>query len=97
MLRTAGPHRIAAAAAATLAAPPSLDGNTSPVVTARAATAHTCLGAGLPSTEVAWALACRRETVTRHRRRPLPDRVLRAVALRLALEERLAAVGPPRV
>ena len=87
LLRGLGLTRLVEAAAATLAVGPVLAGKQPAVVAARAAvialsTART--------TELAWALGISTESVRQHRARPVEPKLLRAVRMRLAVEQRVA-------
>ncbi len=89
-VRMSGIGRIAAAAAAATAAPPGKDGRASSQVVARRAAARLARRAGLPPSELAWAFGQSRRTAYRLAADPLQASALRALELRLGLEQAVA-------
>jgi len=86
-IRSLGARRLASAAATAMAADPRLRGNRVEVVRARQATALLATQAGLPMSEVSWALLLCRQTPYRLRQATLAEQALTAVRMRLSLEE----------
>jgi hypothetical protein len=86
-IRRAGAGRLVDAAAACLCVAPPLSGNRTTVTLARAAVARTARAAGIFTPEVAYALRVSLSAVSRLSRRPLDDRIVTGVRLRLALED----------
>lgn len=87
--RGLGIRRLVDAASAALAADPALKGHSDLVVGARITIAH--LATAWPTAELAWALDITPQAARRLRTRPVDEADLRAVRLRLALEERVRA------
>jgi hypothetical protein len=90
-LRALGVSKIAAATEAALAAPPGMKGNSAVEALGRCAVGHLAKCGGVGSAECAFALGIEVSSVSRLQRRPVPESVLLAVRLRLALELRVAA------
>jgi hypothetical protein len=93
-MREAGAHALAVSAAAALAAPPEPGDNATPSRLARRATVRLGRLSGFTVSEIATALGIHPRSVKRLAHRPVDDRILDAVRLRLALErhvERAAA------
>jgi hypothetical protein len=88
----AGPSRLVSAAAAALAADPALRGQPKPVVLARHAASRLALLAGFTSQQMAQALSVSRRTVQRLASQAPAANITTAVALRLALENRVNSV-----
>ena len=86
-VRLAGAARLAEAAAAALAVDPALQGNTAPTVQARQAACALAREAGMPLSEVAWALRITPRAARRLAWRGVDATVRSAVRLRLALED----------
>jgi hypothetical protein len=87
----AGSNRLASAATSALAAPPSLDGNTSPEVEARCVVAKLGRWAGFHDSEIAAAVRVKHQrSVRRLRKHAIEQEALDAVRMRIALED---AVG----
>lgn len=86
-IRAAGPGRLAACAAAALCVGPGLEGRTAPVVRARAAAAALAAEAGLRTRDLAAPLGVSQRTVQSLQHQPPRERDIRAVRLRLALED----------
>lgn len=96
-LRSAGAARLASAAAAALAADPELKGHRAEVEQARSAVSILGRGAGVATREIASALGVTLRTVQRLSL-VAPDRsLLRAVRIRISLEEAAAnAIRPAK-
>ncbi len=88
-VRTAGAARLVAAAGASLAVGPTLEGNKSAVVQARRAAAQLAAAAQIPATEVAWALGATPRAARRLKQPAVPATTIKALRLRLALEDRV--------
>ena len=88
-VRTAGAARLVAAAGASLAVGPTLEGNKPTVVQARRAAAQLAAAAQIPATEVAWALGSTPRATRRLTEPPVPAATIKALRLRLTLEDRL--------
>ncbi len=86
-LRAAGVARLAAAASAALAVPPDLRGKEPAVMLGKRAVSQLSRAAGIPRTEVAWALGVTVRTVTRLFDPLVEPAVMRAVRIRLTLED----------
>ena len=100
-LRLAGVFRIKEAAGSALAAPPSLEGNSRLVVTARRAAASLASRIDAPVSEVARALNMSRQAADRLTKQDVEPRALEAVRVRIALEETvwrnpMMVAEPPR-
>jgi hypothetical protein len=93
-VRAVGTVRIIAAAAAAVAAPARLENRSATTVLARRAAVQTASSVGIPTTELAWALRTTLQTVRRLKIPPVDERVLRAVRMRLALENARALSLP---
>jgi len=93
-LERLGPRRLVDLAAAVHVAPPDLSGRSDAVVAARALAIQTARGTGVSLARLAELLRLGRQTVWRLANRPLDPADLRALRLRLALEERAAAADP---
>jgi hypothetical protein len=101
-LRRMGMGRMAGAAAAALAAEPTLGGRSRAEWVARRAAAHLGLRAGISRREVRWALGLKRQGLSALLRKEAPEEILRATRIRLSLEVEIegrfkstAAVGWP--
>ena len=84
--RAAGASRIAAAAGAALALPVDYRGKSPVVVAAKRSAVQTAHQAGIPTSEIAWALGVSESTARRLRQQPVDPRIARALRIRLALE-----------
>lgn len=85
-LRTLGARRLVEAAGAALLVGPELSGKVSRVMEAKRVVAQLGALAGLPSGEIAWALALPRPRISRLQRPAVDTRLVQAVRIRLALE-----------
>ncbi len=94
-IRAFGATRLASAAANAVGADVGLAGNAAAVVLARRATARLAKSAGIPNSEVAHSLGLHPVAAARLRNREVDEPVLRAVRMRLALEDAAAAHPPP--
>lgn len=88
----AGMARLAAAVASALAVAPGLAGNTPPVVAARRSFAHLARAAGFDSGDLVRTLGISSRSARRLDERPVPAEVLRAVRVRLAVEDAVAVM-----
>ncbi len=86
-VRSLGARRVVSAAAAVLAVDESLPGKGADVLQARRLAATAGVRAGVDAVELAWALGCQRRHVARLVERAPPEPLLRALRVRLALEE----------
>ncbi len=86
-VRALGARRIAAAAASAVAAGPSLDNLERASVHAKRAAALLAHEVGISNDEITWALPVSKRTVQRAAPREGDDRRLKAIRVRLALEE----------
>jgi len=93
-VRELGVSRLVAASARACGLPLPLTGRSDQAVTARRMVVHIGLESGFPAPELARFLGITREGVYRARHQPLPDDLVLAPRLRLALEEwRTPALG----
>jgi len=97
VLRAAGLGRIGAAAAAALAVPPDLAGNRPRTVLARRAVAHLGHAVGFDTGDLVRTLGVSPRSARRLDETPVPPDALRAIRVRLALEDAVtrAAVQRP--
>lgn len=95
-VRALGATRLVAAAASALVVGPELRGKSGAVIRAKRVVAQMGIAADIPTRELAWAIGADRSRINRLRHQPNEPRLVRAVAIRLALEE-LVATLPPRV
>jgi len=91
-IRAAGAARLASAGAAALCVDPELAGRPAPVVHARRAIVQLGAKARIPTSELAWALRISRRSAQRLARPAVAPEVLRAIGIRLSLEQRV--LGP---
>lgn len=96
VVRAAGAVRVVSAAAAATAAPPDMKGRADPVVAARLAALAVGDAAGISRAEMAWALEVTARGLRKIAERPADPATIRAVRVRLALEDRFvrSALGP---
>jgi hypothetical protein len=94
-VRALGATRLAAAAASSVGADPTLRGKGPAEVLARRATATLGAAAGIPNSEIAHALDMHAIASARLRHREVDEHVLRAVRLWIALEDAVAAAPAP--
>lgn len=90
VLRRAGVDRLASAAGVSLLTGPALTGRTRQVVLARRATAQLAAGAGISSMELRWFFDADQSTVWRWRRPTVDSWNLRAIRVRISLEDLIA-------
>lgn len=90
LVRRLGATRIVAAASFAAGAHPELHGMGEPEVIARRAAVSLAKAAGLGTGEIAWALDVTPQAVNRLAGRDVPAALVKAVRLRLALEEAAA-------
>lgn len=90
-VRRAGATRIAQAAASAAAAIPTLRGRTVPLMQARHAAAHLGCRAGISTNDLAWALGVTPRGVRHMLARPAHADLVRAVSVRLSLEDAVDA------
>jgi hypothetical protein len=95
-IRRLGAYALPAAAAAALAAPDGLGGNERPARTARLAVVRLGRTAGIRPSEIADAIGIRPRSARKLAHRPVDARAVHAIRLRLALEARVAGLGPVR-
>ena len=93
-VRRGGAARLVRAAAAALCISSDLPARAAPVVAARRAAARLGTEAGIPTRELAWALAVPGRTVRRLATERVDPSLTRAVLLRISLEE---LVGVPAI
>lgn len=91
-LRALGAPRLVEAAGSALLVGPELTGKVPRVVQAKRVVAQLGMQGGLPSSEVAWALALPRPRVSRLQQPRVDAKLLLAVRLRLALEQVVASL-----
>ncbi len=89
--RGLGIQRVVSAAAVVMAAPPAMTGREMPVVLARRCAARVAALAGIPRSELAWALGLSGRSAYRLASASLPPGSAEALLMRLALEEAVAA------
>ncbi len=89
-LRAAGPAALAAACSAAFGADPALEGRAPEVTRAITAAAKLAREVGVPLAHLAEAAGRARETVSRAADRDVPDRDLRTLRLRVALDHVVA-------
>jgi hypothetical protein len=92
MIRAAGATRLAAAAAAALAADPDLKGNRPEEVTARRVVAHVAYQAGISLAEVTWALGLHPRSGYAIAKRNVDRACVRAACVRVALENTIGSL-----
>jgi REP element-mobilizing transposase RayT len=96
-VRRAGVYRLAAAAGAVVGAPPGLADGSRESGSARQLTAVLATSAGMSTRDIALALNITIRSAQRRALAPPVPFLLQAVRIRLALEEAVAAAGPPLV
>ena len=92
-LRELGVDAIAAAAAFAVSCDPALAGRPAWVVDARAATAQLARGAGIQMGDVILGLGIKKQGVYKLLARPIDPMLLRAVRLRLAIDEEVRGLA----
>lgn len=95
-LRALGPARLVAAAGSALLVGPELSGKSPAVMRAKRVVAQLGWAAKIPTRELAWAVGADASSLRRWKDAPPEDKHLRAVGIRLALEQLVEAL-PPRV
>lgn len=91
-LRALGPVRLVAAAGSALLVGPELRGKAATVMCAKRVVAQLGTAAKIPTRELAWALDVDASTIHRSKDVPSSPRHVRAVGVRLALEELVATL-----
>ncbi len=86
-IRTAGAARLVASAAAALCVEVGLQDRSIPTVQARTAVCRIARAVGIPTSETAFALNLTPRAARRLAHKPLPEPIIRCVALRFALED----------
>jgi hypothetical protein len=93
-VRMAGARRLVDAAASAVAANPGLDGIGEDVLNARRTAVLLAREVGISTDELKWALRVSSRTIKRVEPKEGDDRRMKAVRIRLALENRLGLVDP---
>lgn len=88
-IRAAGAARLVSAGAAALCAHPDLAARSAPIVNARKAVARLGTGSQIPTSELAFALRISPRSTRRLAHATVAPAALRAVAVRLSLEQRV--------
>jgi hypothetical protein len=91
-LRALGPVRLVSAAGSALLVGPELRGKSSAVMCAKRAVAQLGWAANIPTRELAWAVETDASSIRRWKDSPCEPRHLRAVGVRLALEQLVEAL-----
>ena len=91
-VRAAGATRLVNAAGVSLLAGPVLFGKTAPVMLAKRTVVQVGRRVGIPGRELCWALGVNKSAVSRLQTPRVDESVMRAVAVRVALEDIIAGL-----